>query len=142
MNFKESLTYGQQIENDVLARIQSKYPCAVRIKGKWSGYDIWIPELSQSVEVKADQKSLTTGNVVVEVEMFGKPSGLLTTTADWWIVFTGLKYYWINPNKLLQKIILRNKPYVSFVGKGDTVSKKAYLIPLVEFEKWVDKIEV
>lgn len=36
------------------------------------------------VEVKSDRIARRTGNVFVEYEQKSRPSGILTTTADWW----------------------------------------------------------
>ena len=67
-------------------------------------YDIWIPEINRAIEVKADLKSQQTGNVVIEIEMFGRPSGLLTTKADDWVICTGDYFYWIEPQELIKQI--------------------------------------
>lgn len=41
------------------------------------------------LEVKRDRQAHRTGNAVIEVESRGKPSGLSTTNADYWV-------YWID----------------------------------------------
>lgn len=126
--FHRDLKRGVEVELMVLDSIRKKYPCALKIEGKFKGYDIWIPEVSKSIEVKCDQKSQHTGNLVVEVFMFGKPSGLMSTTADMWVFYDGIEFIYILTDKLKEMIIIEGLKLFSFVGKGDTEMKKAYLV--------------
>jgi len=129
--FETDLLVGKDVEKKVLKMIQKKYPKAFMIDGKFSPYDIFIPELSKSIEVKSDQKSQHTGNLVVEIAMYGKPSGLMATLADSWVIFTGNQFIWITPTQLKNMIVENNLQLRTFVGKGDTVAKDAYL-PKIE----------
>jgi len=126
--FNESLTTGLDTEEQVLNILRKKYKSATMINA-FKGYDIWIPEINKSVEVKRDYKSKYTGNIVVEIEMFDKPSGLLSTTADYW-VFSDKEdsFIAIPVKKIFQCILLNNLQHTEFIGKGDTAPKKAYLI--------------
>ena len=85
--FKEDLLVGQEVEALVLERIKKKYPKAYSIEGYCKEYDIWIPELNYGIEVKQDAKSNYTGNIVIEIEMFNKPSALITTKAKYWVFY-------------------------------------------------------
>lgn len=127
-SFNESLKTGHGVEEQVLNILRKKYKSASLINA-YKGYDIWIPELHKSVEVKQDYKSKYTGNIVVEIEMFDKPSGLLSTTADYW-VFSDKEdsFIAIPVKKIFHCIMLNNLQYSEFIGKGDTSPKKAYLI--------------
>jgi len=125
--FKEDLEVGVSVENILLERIQKKYPCATLIN-KFKGYDIWIPEKHQSLEVKSDQKSNHTGNMVVEIEMYDKPSGLMCTTADWWVFYDGAVFVKIKPMEIVRCIFDNKLVHTEFVGNGDTKAKKAFLI--------------
>lgn len=127
-SFYDSLETGASVEEQVLNILRKKYKSASLINA-YKGYDIWIPELHKSVEVKQDYKSKYTDNIVVEIEMFNKPSGLLATTADYW-VFSDKEdsFVAIPVKKIFQCIMLNNLQYKEFVGKGDTHPKKAYLI--------------
>lgn len=127
--FQKSLEIGLKIEEKVLAVLQKKYKSAT-IVNAYKGYDIWIPEIHKSVEVKQDYKSKHTGNIVVEIEMYGKPSGLLSTTADFWVFSDHQESFIQMPVRSIFKCIcLNNLKYSEFIGKGDTEPKKAYLIP-------------
>ena len=87
MSFKEDLAAGREVEEYILKRIQEKYPQAKLMEGYFKEYDIMIPEINKTVEVKSDVKSLHTGNYVIEVAFDGKESALSTTTADWWVFY-------------------------------------------------------
>ena len=126
--FTKDLEVGKTYENKVLHKIQKKYPKAYLIDGYCKEWDIYIPELEKGVEVKYDKKSLDTGNIVVEIEFDGKPSALITTKADWWVIYDGIKYNWFTVNNIKKCIKENNLISKRFVGRGDTKEKKAYLI--------------
>ena len=126
--FTKDLEVGKTYENKVLHIIQKKYPKAYLIDGYCKEWDIYIPELEKGVEVKYDRKSLYTGNIVIEIEFDGKPSALITTKADWWVIYDGIKYNWFTVNNIKKCIKENNLRSKRFVGRGDTKEKKAYLI--------------
>ena len=134
MNFKESLRSGKETENEILNIIKSKYPDAYIYDGYKKEWDIIIPELRKTVEVKRDYKSNYTGNYVVEVYMFGKPSGVITTTADYWVFSDGKKYTWIKPGVIKNIILVEGYHQREFIGDGDVESKRAYLVPKKSIE--------
>ena len=80
------------------------------------------------VEVKSDEKSKYTNNIVIEIEFNSKPSALSTTKAKYWVIYDGYVYNWFLTQRLKDCIKDNNLKYVEFIGKGDTKSKKAYLI--------------
>lgn len=128
MSFRQDLKRGEAIEIEILDIIKTKYPDAYKVEGYCKDWDLYIPSIEQGVEVKYDIKSQETGNIVVEVEFNGKPSALSTTKAYRWVFHTGDKIIVTTPERL-HKVIKDNKlKLVSFVGKGDRHSKKAYLI--------------
>jgi len=126
--FEEDLTIGQSAEKDVLKLLQTKYPGAFIIKGYCKEYDIFVPETSRGYEVKKDYKSKYTGNIVVEVFMFDKPSALMTTKAHAWVFVTPNQYTFIERERIKDCIIENNLQVKTFIGKGDTEPKNAYLI--------------
>jgi hypothetical protein len=140
MRFKEALKAGEEIEYKLLERIKRKYPKAKKVAGKQSKYDIFIPELGGGIEVKADFMSKKTGNIVVEIEFNGKPSALSVTEAFMWVFFTGDKYLFIYPNMIKSCITENNLKIREFIGDGDTVSKKAYLVKQDLLSNYAEKI--
>jgi len=135
MSFSEDLHTGEAMEQEVLKQIQKKYPQAYKIEGYFKEYDIYIPELDKSVEVKKDYKSKYTGNLVIELTFDGKPSALLTTKADFWVFAVPNKYIWITPDLIKKAIGLYGQDPAKFVGKGDDKPKLAWLIPIEYIEQ-------
>jgi ribonucleotide monophosphatase NagD (HAD superfamily) len=126
--FKEDLEDGHNAEKDVLKLIQKQYPSAVIIPGYCKEMDIIVPENGKSYEVKQDFKSKYTGNLVVEIAMYGKPSALITSKAKTWVFVTHTKYIFIARDRIKDCIIENNLQFRTFVGNGDTEAKDAYLI--------------
>lgn len=127
--FNRDLKRGKQHEQIILNKIQKKYPQANIIDGYCKEYDIWIPELNIGIEVKSDEKSKYTGNIVIEVEFNGKPSALSTTKAKYWVIYDGYTYTWFDVKDIRKCIATNYLRLSTFVGKGDTHPKDAYLIP-------------
>jgi len=127
--FKKDLSRGVKVEDFVLQKIKNKYPEARRISGYCKEYDIWIPEINQGIEVKYDPMSNQTGNIVIEIEMGGKPSALSTTKAHQWIFYDDKNLVSMSPREIKECIIRNNVRLVTFTGPGDTKSKRAYLVP-------------
>jgi len=129
MSFNKDLKIGETVEDQFLGIIRKKYPCAVKIPNKFSEYDIFIPETDKKIEVKFDKKSCETGNIVIEIEMFGKPSGLMVTKADLWVFYDGIQFVCIAPKEIIRFIFLSKLVHTEFVGNGDNQKKKAFLVP-------------
>jgi hypothetical protein len=126
--FFNDLARGFDIEEKILYLIRQKYPCASLVH-KYKGYDIWIPELHKSMEVKYDPMSNETGNIVIEIEMFNKRSALMTTNADFWAFYDDNVFQIMKPMDIVHCIFINRLQYREFVGNGDTASKKAFLVP-------------
>ena len=134
-SFHRDLEAGRIVERQHLEFIKKKYSDAYLIEGYCKEWDIFIPSLGIGIEIKSDQKSQYTGNIVVEIEFGGKPSALSTTKAKYWIFYTGKKSICIDVNDL-KELVTRFKP-VKFIGKGDSIQKTAYLIP----QKYIEEIQ-
>tara|TARA_R100000808_G_C2107131_1_gene122384 strand:+ start:231 stop:980 length:750 start_codon:yes stop_codon:yes gene_type:complete len=125
-SFEESLSIGKISEKLVLEKIQKKYPNAEMTIGKNSDYDIYIPEISIGVEVKQDASSHFWGNILVEIECNGKPSGISNTKADWWVFDDGVGYYWYKIDELVK--LVKNRPVSTIQPDGDPYSKKVHKV--------------
>lgn len=126
-SFQTDLAEGLRVEAFALGIIQRMYPCATMVNA-YKGYDIWVPEKHKSIEVKYDKMSNQTGNFFIEVEYNGKPSALLTTTADYWLIYDDKVLAWITPRRLFECIMLNEVPLRGFVGTGDSKGKRGYLM--------------
>lgn len=69
------------------------------------GYDLLI---QFRLEVKCDLRAEKTGNVAIEVSYRGKPSGLMATRAEWFVVVVGQTAYMARTGKLR-----------AFIGSGN-----------------------
>ena len=127
-DFDTSLSNGQLVEKLFLTKLKGKYPKSILIEGSFKDFDIYVPEIDTKYEVKSDIKSNETGNYLIEVEHYGKPSALLTTKADYWIIYDENNWVITEPNKIKDLILLRGYKQVKTTGSGDTHHKLCYLI--------------
>jgi hypothetical protein len=134
-SFQSDLSRGQDVERLILKILQRHYPSASLVNA-YKGYDIWIPERKEGIEVKYDPMSNKTGNIVVEYEMSGKDSALLTTEAAVWIFYDDRVIMSIKPQQIVKCIFDLKLTYREFVGNGDRNSKKAFLVPKEELFKY------
>jgi len=131
--FELDLQTGKGVEREVLEIIQKKYPLAFGIEGNCKAYDLFVPEISAGVEVKADSMSHETGNVFIEISLGEKPSGLMVTLATYWAYVTRDEVIWLKPERIKDCIVQTNPKLQTYVGgngfaQGDTTVKEAYLI--------------
>ena len=127
-DFKADLERGKIHEIYVLNKIQKKYKQAYIVDGYFKEYDIFIPELNLGVEVKFDERSKETGNIIIETESAGKRSGISTTKAKYWVIYDGRNYNWFLTDTIRKCIKEYDFKERKFVCRGDTKTKKAYLI--------------
>jgi hypothetical protein len=126
--FLNDLQRGKVHENVVLTYIKGKYPDSYIKEGKFKDYDIWIPEIEMGVEVKSDEMSKYTKNILIEIEFAGKPSALSTTKADFWVIWDGDEYNWFKVEDIHRCIKENRLKPKKFTSNGDKSPKKAYLI--------------
>ena len=88
------------------------------------GYDLLV---QIRLEVKNDLRAAETGNVAVEVRWNDRPSGIITTRADRWILKVGDVGYMVRTVHLRSLIDTRNFPSVP---AGDGRLAQVVLIPL------------
>ena len=96
--------------------------------------------LSQNVtvEVKRDELASDKGNVAIEFECSGEPSGIWATEAEWWAhILSGDKYkdevvIFIRTERL-KKLVKRNHTRIVFGGNGRRA--KMALVPIADLLK-------
>lgn len=140
-NFNDSLEYGSQVENLVLNRVREHDPFALLIRGKFPKFDIYSPSSHTRIEVKSDVKSNHTGNFLIEVYMYSKRSALLVTEADVWVFYDGDNLIWVNPNHIKDLILEKGYTQRTLTGKGDSNSKRCYLVPVNDIYQIATKME-
>ena len=138
--FENDLEFGNTYEKKAINLFE--YKSFEIKKGFFKEYDI-IFELEEQkelkVEVKADRRTKQTGNMVIEYESRGKPSGITTTEADKWVYFVdGTDDVYIIPTKILKKKIEKLKP--PKVKGGDNYTSMMYLFRKDIFIKYLKTI--
>ena len=85
--FQKDLATGQEYEKRSLLYLD--YDTYKFIEGYFKEYDLEITKdgLKTTIEIKSDKQASLTGNLAIEYECNKKPSGISTTTADFWIYF-------------------------------------------------------
>ena len=74
--------------------------------------------------------------------MNNRPSGLETSTADWWVFhLNDIELVWIKLKRLKELVKSEDYNLVEFIGKGDTISKLAYLVKKKDIYLWSNKIK-
>lgn len=135
MGFAKDLERGEAVERDLLERLKLVFPQARKAEGYHPQWDIEIPELKKTVEVKYDPMSQKTGNIVVEY-YHNKPSAFSVSVADYWVIVTGKGEYWFSRQGILECILSERLEPVCFTGTTDRHPKWVFLIPfclLVEY---------
>ena len=89
---------------------------------------------NRTVEVKSDLKAMATGNLFIEYESRGQPSGIATSQADYWCFYIGHLFIIIESDTL--KSIVRPKLGTrADLRGGDNNTSKGILLPLIEIIK-------
>ena len=93
---------------------------------------------NSKIEVKTERDMWkSTGNIVVEFESRGKPSGIASTEAEYWFhnlaIGDDIVMTLVFPTKILRNYIAQNMPRM--VRGGDNNTSRLYLIKLQELVK-------
>ena len=109
-------------------------------------YDLHVGEQSESwakellgnskVEVKSDSAAHLTGNAFIEVYYKNNPSGISTTTADYWIYrIEASGSALIVSVDTLKKLVKKYHKINGYKKGGDKDNSLGVLVPLIEFLK-------
>ena len=132
-NFDKRLTEGERIEQLALERIHKYYPKAYKEEGNFPYYDIYIPEIKSSVEVKSCPLNIKPNykNIIIEFEKNGTQTALCVSKADYWLIWDGTKFHSLKKGDILHCIFvnLDKIKYWDGAMDGDSSAKKAWLIP-------------
>lgn len=113
--FSRDLKQGQLYEEK--ARSLFNYQDWGRVDGCFKDYDFWLLAGGKKsfFEVKCDNLTATTGNLCIEYEYKGKPSGINATKADYYI------YY-----------VLHTK---DGTARGKVIGEDVYIIPVSKLKR-------
>ena len=138
MTFDLDLQIGKRVERSWLDRMKVAFRESYQTFGEDSRYDIYVPELKVSIEVKYDPKSRETGNVVIEY-YHAKPSGILTSKATHWLFDLGEEELWFNRRSLIGCILMSGEKPVQIHGPGDRHPKAVWLIPISTLRQFANR---
>lgn len=138
MTFDLDLQIGKRVERSWLDRMKVAFRESYQTFGEDSRYDIYVPELKVSIEVKYDPKSRETGNVVIEY-YHAKPSGILTSKATHWLFDLGEEELWFNRRSLIGCILMSGEKPVQIHGPGDRHPKAVWLIPIATLRQFANR---
>lgn len=122
-NFKQDLEVAKTTESEVALLLTDVLDAKILSFEKTNKYDILalIGDKEITFEVKEDFLCEYTGNVGLEFECRGKPSGIQTSEADYYIyklhTTNGIQYVMHSTSVLKQMIIY--KTYFKIVNGGD-----------------------
>ena len=89
---------------------------------------------NKTIEVKRDFWMSKSGNIAIEYESWGKPSGLATTQAEWWAIIAAGelqdKIIIFIETEHLKKIARYFYQQGNIKSMGDNNTSKAVLIPI------------
>lgn len=140
MGFWNDLAFGKKYEDIAITMLQGE-ALQERPEGLFKEYDFKTEK--HMYEVKSDRLSYKTGNLFIEYECSGKPSGIMVTKADYWFYFVTMPVSIANypdnyraykiPVPFLWKLI-EEKPRT--VSAGENYKNKGYVIPESRFKEY------
>ena len=98
----ESLEIGENFERFVIDDIQNKLGLHAEkneVAANLKFYDL-ILENQKTIECKCDERAEETKNICIETHCDGNESGILTTTADYWMVTDNVRGFLIKTSEL------------------------------------------
>jgi hypothetical protein len=95
---------------------------------------------NKKIEVKRDNWVGRTGNIAIEYKSRGKPSGIATTQADYWIIMFSKEYedkfMFIIEIQRLKEVTKKYFNKGSIKKMGDSNTSSAVLIPIKEINNF------
>tara|TARA_A100001391_G_scaffold88113_1_gene58369 strand:- start:3875 stop:4372 length:498 start_codon:yes stop_codon:yes gene_type:complete len=152
--FKKDLEFGNAGEKIVAMYMAINGMTIVSDEsGNNKDYDIvmYSPKADKNLymEVKTDNyvdDNNDTGNIAIEIRYRGKPSGISTTKADWWIYYMpdiSSSNLWMMECSKLKRFIKENIQDLKVVKGGDNNWSELVLIPRKKYAQYfgVDTIK-
>jgi hypothetical protein len=156
-SWKESLKVGDVFERFVKIDIWRKTKLKStknEVAANLKLYDL-ILENDLTIECKYDKKGKESGNICIETRCNGKKSGIMTTTADYWVITDGEKTFLIKTKEIKRCIyegftalfpneptkFLHMKKYPVKQEDGVTKLMDFFTIPMRIFSEYCVEVE-
>lgn len=148
-SFDDDLPIAQISEREDAALLEKYFPIKILSEGnsdsKWDFKALWQGSKIFTIEHKEDMMAKKTGNIAVEYQSRGSPSGISVSEADYYMyrVHTreGKRYFMIRTDKL--KDIIKQEFYIRKVTGGDKGSDtKMFLFKLDTFERYAKELHL
>ena len=141
MTFQKDLKFGLKYELEFLKYIN--YDTFEQSKGKFKDYDLLITKdgIETTYEIKTDRMAYRTNNLCVEYECNKNPSGISTTTSNFYgyfIIKNNCHDVYIIPTDFIRECI-DNKLYKRDMAGGDFKRAKFYLFDISIFNEFLIK---
>lgn len=130
--FLKRRAIGKNLEHFLADVFRTTYKNVLVSQGEKKEYDIHIVDIDRKIECKYDMKSRFTGNIAIEYEYSNKPSGILTTEADEWMIYFYYDNKWLFSFAAVDKIrgVCEGK---RIVPGGDGMKSKMFLLKAEEY---------
>jgi hypothetical protein len=141
MSFIKDLKFGLKYELEFLKYIN--YDTFEQSKGNFKDYDLLITkdDIETKYEIKSDRLAYKTNHICIEYEFNLKPSGITTTTSNFYgyfIIKNNCHDVYIIPTNYIKKSI-EDKKYKKDMSGGDGKKAKFYLFDLTIFNEFLIK---
>lgn len=138
MTFVKDLKLGQKYEDELLKYVE--HDGYEKIEGCFKDWDIKFTLMGNTTtyEVKCDRLAYKTGNFAIEYNSRDKPSGISTSTADYWAFFIIKSES--HDCYLIETSVLKNRIAKGLFKKangGDNYTSKLYLMPIRDFSEYL-----
>jgi hypothetical protein len=143
-NFKKDLAESEKGVNTLIELLKKKGITEVETNDD-KEYDVaYRNELNQrvTVEVKEDFVFPYTGNVAVEIMQRGKPTGISSTSADYYVYKLASDFYSVKTDVLKAKLkeSVAAKETTKKVFSDSIKEIQLLLVPVAAFTSWCSKI--
>lgn len=139
MTFIRDLKIGHKYELEALKYLDYDTYIQADVTKCIKEYDLVITKdkISTKIEIKADFRAKTTGNIAIEYSCNKKKSGIATTEAEYWIIFIiydSENVCYKIPIKDLKMLCKNNCLRAS---GGDGCRSRLFLIPIYKCKKYI-----
>lgn len=134
-NFNKDLKTGEEGEEEVRLFLEAQgFKCVGKCNNNKFDLLMEFNRAPYRVEVKTDSYK-NTGNMAIEIESRGKPSGLSVTESEFFItLFRSTKELWLIRTTDLKNLISSNNFYLKENGGDKGSNTKFYLINKNDFK--------